>query len=204
MEKERKQTKLQSVLRVMLCFALILGMVSASAISADAATVTKVKRKQTYSGGFEYNTISGYTSSNKKVWSLKLKKVSATQVSQVNAKMRGNYLYVTWGRHFYRLNVQTGKVMVTKKKLFKYTPGGAAMYIDASGNLYIVGYLSRDLYKVSPKGKILWKKSLDNSLCWPYKIQQKGDNIQLTFEAEWSHRKAQFRMKDGEFVKYID
>ena len=140
----------------LLIIALTLIFACVPAAAASKAKVAKVVKKTTYSHNKEQCTILGKTSAGKVVWKYKCTKHTATELSGVSFTTDKKYVYLIDGRTFIKLNQQTGKKVLKKKNLFPEAQGSAVMCVDGSGNLYVTGFYSNTVYKVSPKAKLVW------------------------------------------------
>ena len=91
----------------------------------------------------------------------------------------------------------------------KISPAGHLCKFDKNDNLYVTGYYDNYVYKVSTKGKILWKTNTSKANnYWPYKISISGNQMTILYEmnnnddsSEKTH-KIVFNIKNGKILKY--
>ena len=99
-----------------------------------------------------------------------------------------------------------GKQLWTAKKV---SPAGHLCKFDKNDNLYVTGYYDNYVYKISTKGKILWKTNTSKANnYWPYKINISGNQMTILYEmnnnddsSEKTH-KIVFNIKNGKILKY--
>ena len=171
-------------------------------VSAQAkAKVTRVVLDKKYSNNYEICTLLGQTGDGKTVWKYKCGKNLATELTSVSFKQYGGYVYVIDGKKFLKLKLQTGKKAVVNKKAFGEGEYSATMYIDGKGNLYASGYYSDTIYKISPKGKCLWKTKVKDACCWPYKMECSGNRLTVLYEG-WGSPDVVLKTSNGKIIKY--
>lgn len=187
---------------VLILLACILGF-SVSVYAKD--TVAKVTSKRYSNSKTQYSVISGKTQAGKTVWKYTTSKFTATELDSASYKVRGSYVYLidhTANNMLYiKLNKQTGKVVCRKKFSSSYNMGGAAMYVDSSGNLYSMGYYNDWIAKFSSKGKLLWKKKINSKYYWPSKMTASNNKLTVYFDGYYNGRVI-LNMKTGKILSY--
>ena len=114
---------------------------------------TSYKRKK---NGNSYMVITGYTKKNKKVWSHTATSYTIAQAEAATYKKRKNKVYFFDRKKLKIYRLSNGK----KIRQIKIPIGaGHDCAFDSKNNMYLTGYLYDDIYKIDPRGKILWKSS---------------------------------------------
>lgn len=192
--------------RIAVCLLAAMCMVCMCVpVTAEAkAKVAKVDKTMKYKGDKERFTLFGVTGSGKKVWRYKCGWNLATELNSVSYKVSGDSVYVIDGRTFVRLSLQKGKALAKKKNFFpeEDAPYSAAMYIDKKGYLYATGYYGDRIYKISPKGKLVWEKTVRSDCAWPTEIKASGNKMTIYYEGAGSPDVV-INMKTGKIIKYI-
>lgn len=147
-----------------------------------------------------FHVLTGITEDGTKVWEYKTKKVVSTELESIAYKIVGNYVYVFEYGNFTKLKKDTGKVVVKKKnKVFKVA--GVTFNTDKNGNAYAQGYYSDVIFKVSPKGKVLWKKNMSKTgYYWAYKIKVGKKNIKVVYGGELGSGTITYNKKNGKII----
>ncbi|HIQ98061.1 MAG TPA: PQQ-binding-like beta-propeller repeat protein [Candidatus Limivivens merdigallinarum] len=190
--------RVKKVLAVLLMVSCLL--VSGITVSARAA-VTKVTDVNNYKNGKQSMVIYGKTRTGKNVWKYKSKSYTATELSAVSYKVWKNRVYIVEGKTLTILNKQTGKALLKRKRVFSQNMGSAVMYIDKGGNLYTTGYYGDVIYKISPKGKVLWKRTVSSSCYWPTKIRISGNRLVVYYDG-YRAPDAVLNKKSGKLINY--
>jgi hypothetical protein len=166
-KKEKMVGKLKPALIV--CLAIMLTVVMSMPLTAAASSkVVKVKVTRT-KGSVEQMVVKGLTRSNKVVWKYTSKKYAATELLRTKCIVRGTRVYIFDSTTLRILSKASGKRLYTTKHL---TMASHAVGFDKHSNIYVTGYYDTVLYKVSPKGKLLWKTNYDKTgKYWAYKIK---------------------------------
>lgn len=170
---------------LVLCLAVMLACVmSTPMIASAAAKAVKVKATRT-SGSTEQMTVKGLTKSNKVVWKYTTKKYSAVELNRTKCKVHGTKVYIFDGSSLRIVKKSTGaKVSVTKD----ITSAGHVVGFDASGNIYVTGYYDTVLYKIAPKGGMLWKSDYSNTgKEWAKKITATATTVTVTCDSSDSN-----------------
>lgn len=192
---EKKKSIFGSVVFLM---CVLLGAVPVSA----KTTVSKVTCTRVDKNGRQYFVMYGKTSTGKKVWKYTSKTYTSTELNALSYKTVGNKVYIIEGRMLPVLNKQTGKALLKKNPFFAKNKSGMVMYVDSAGNLYTTGYYERVIYKISPKGKVLWKKTVRSDCYWPYKMKISGNKLVVYYEGEGTHAAILYN-QTGKTYQYI-
>jgi len=170
---------------LIVCLAVMLAMVMLMPMTASAsAGVTKVKATRT-KGATEQMVVKGLTSSNKVVWKYTSEKYSATELTRTFCKVRGKKVYVFDGTTLRIISKATGKRLHTVKNL---TMAGHAVGFDKKGNIYVTGYYDTVLYKVSAKGRLVWKSDYQSTgKYWAYNVKATSSRVTVICDANESH-----------------
>ena len=66
--------------------------------------------------------------------------------------------------------------------------GGAVHLVDGDGSIYLIGYYTGLLTKISPDGVLLWQTGhSDENVYWPQEITADGDLVRVRFAENGSH-----------------
>jgi hypothetical protein len=170
---------------LIVCLAIMLAMAMSMPLTAAASSkVAKVKFSRT-KGDTEQMVVKGVTKSNRVVWKYTSKKYAATELLRTQCKVRGKKVYIFDGSTLRILSKATGKRLHTVKNL---TMAGHAIGFDTRSNIYVTGYYDTVLYKVSPKGKVLWKADYESTgKYWAYKIKATSSRVTVTCDANDSY-----------------
>ena len=187
---------------------LMLLLIIAMAIPAQAAkrTATTVTSKTSYKNFKEYMTVQGRDSKKKTVWRYVTKKYPATELRFTKCVVRKDMVYIFEKSKVTALRKKDGKRLWSRSKI---SVAGHILGFDKSNNLYVTGYYDKYIYKVSSKGKILWKADTDKTgNYWPYKVTVSGNNVTVWYEKNsrnvYSKKKHKviLNVKNGRIVKY--
>lgn len=180
---------------------LTLGLACMPAAAASKEKAAKISKTATYRNNKEQCTIWGKTAAGKVVWKYKCTKRRAAELSGVSFITYKNYVYLIDGRTFIKLNKQNGKKLLTKKNLFPEIQGSAAMCVDKNGNLYVTGFYSDTIYKISPKGKMIWSRRVKNECYWPSKIKYSKNKLTVCYDGNNSPDVV-INANSGRIIKY--
>ena len=187
---------------------LMLLLIIAMAIPAQAAkrTATTVTSKTSYKNFKEYMTVQGRDSKKKTVWKYVTKKYPATELRYTKCVVRKDVVYIFEKSKVTALRKKDGKRLWSRSKI---SVAGHILGFDKSNNLYVTGYYDKYIYKVSSKGKILWKANTDKTgNYWPYKVTVSGNNVTVWYEMNsrnvYSKKKHKviLNVKNGRILKY--
>lgn len=194
---------MKSLKKVVVILVVMMNLVSSCmpAAAASKEKVANVTKKTTYSNRKEQCTIVGKSAAGKTIWKYKCAKHPAAELSGVSFTTYKNYVYLLDGRAFVKLDKQTGKKLLKKKNLFPETQGSAVTCVDNQGNLYLTGYYSNTVYKVSPEGKLVWSRKVKSSCYWPSKIKYSKNKLTVSYDSNGSP-KAVINAKNGKLIKY--
>ena len=178
--KLKKRTWIMAMFAIM--GAIFLMFPSKLSVRAATPKVVKVEMKVFYydSQYKECYKLYGKTKSGKTVWTYKTKKYNSTEISYISWKKWKNQVVIFENGYLIKLNLQNGKrILKTKKPL---DDGGYQCFcIDRKGNIYVQGWYGGNVYKISPKGKVIWKKDVSKKyeLLWPEKITIKNGKVKV-------------------------
>ena len=174
---------------------------------AEAKTV-KISIRHSMAGKKQYSVITAKTSSGKVVWKYKTKKYAATELDATTMRVKGNRVYAFENGKMLVFNKKTGKKLVNKKHVLKGYQ--VDFIVDSSGNCYAQPYYMDLVYKVSAKGKILWKRNMSKTkLSCPGKMKIKKDAVRFYYDSESPEpyedvirKYIDFDKKTGKILKY--
>lgn len=152
-------------------------------------------------------TIKGLDSKKKVVWKYVTNKHAATELDSTYCIRRKNKnkVYVFDGRKVVLLRKTDGKKLWTTKA----SPAGHIYKFDSKENLYVTGCYDDNVYKISAKGKRVWKTNVSETKnYWPEKIKKSGNNVTITYKANEkdaegkNKHKVVFDAKTGKIIKH--
>lgn len=151
--------------------------------SVKAASVSKISVSTKQKGGKAYYIIRAKNRAGKVVWKYKTKRYDLTELLPVTMKTKGNRVYVFEDGRMLVFHKQNGKRLLRTKKILK---GWQAVFIvDSSGNCYVQAYYLDDVYKISPQGKVLWKRKIvKTKLYWPGKMEIRKNTVRVYYDGE--------------------
>lgn len=131
-------------------------------VQAAKPKVTKVKMKEFYNNdtGKAYYKFYGKTKKGKTAWVYKTKRYDAFHLSAVSWKVHKNTVVIFETGKLVKLNKQTGKCTFKAKKPFVEEGYGLVIGFDNKDCMYVHSFFHSEVYKLSPKGKVLWKKDI--------------------------------------------
>lgn len=165
---------------VVLC--LSLGLFFGGGHAEAAGKAVKVKSSIQYTKNSKVKmTVKGVDKKGKIVWTYKTKSKMATELSPVMCKTKGSRVYIFEGAKVRVVKKSTGKKLWVSKKI---SPAGHVIAIDSKYNLYVTGYYDTVIYKVSSKGKTVWKSDISKTQnYWPTKIKLTKNKVKITYDA---------------------
>lgn len=143
--------------------------------------VTSVRYKKYIRGQYrESCTVRGLNKSGQTVWKYTTPLFPETELNNTKCITKETRVYVFEGSTLKVLNKATGKKLWSLKNI----PTGEPLTIfDNNGNLYTIGYYQNVMYKISAKGKVIWKTSLKNTKnSGPYQLKCKNNKIYIYYE----------------------
>ena len=200
MKKKSRKSLLTVLLFVMLSVIMTLPV---QAAKRSASTVTA---KTAYKNSREFMTVQGLESNKKVVWKYVTKKYPATELRRTKCVVRKDKVYIFESSKVVALRKKDGKKLWTANKI---SPAGHVYGFDKNNNLYVTGYYDNYIYKVSAKGKVLWKASITSTgNYWPYKITASGNKLTVSYEmnskdySSQAKHKVVLNTKNGKLIKY--
>ena len=194
--------------KTLLLMMLFLALAALMTIPVQAAkrTATTVTAKTSYKNQKEFMTVQGLDKNKKVVWKYITKKFPATELRRTKYVVRKDKVYVFQSSKVIAFRKKDGKRLWTASKI---SPAGHICGFDKNNNLYVTGYYDDYIYKVSAKGKILWKANISKTgNYWPYKISVSGNRVTIRYEMnskDYSYQKKHKAILDkgnGRLVKY--
>lgn len=195
---------------VVMSLILVAALYFTGAEKAEAKTakVTKVSIKNNMSGDKQYSVIIAKNGSGKTVWKYKTKKYDVTELTATTMQTKGNRVYAFENGKMLVFDKQTGKKIVNTKQILEGYQVKFA--VDSSGACYAQPYYMDLVYKVSAKGRILWKRDIKKTkLGWPGKIKIKKDAVRFYYDIESPEpyeditgKYIDFDKKTGKMLKY--
>lgn len=199
-----KKKSRKSLLTVLLF--VLLSVVMTLPVQASKRTASTVSSKTTYKNSKEFMTVRGLDSKKRAVWKYVTKKYPATELSSTKCVVRKDKIYIFENSKIVALRKKDGKKLWTANKI---SPAGHVYRFDKNNNLYVTGYYDNFIYKVSAKGKVLWKANISSTgNYWPYKITVSGNKLTILYEmnskdySSQTKHKVVLNTKNGKLVKY--
>ena len=198
--------KIRQILLTLLLFVFSILIISIPTQAAKPAATT-VKSKTSYANSKESMTVRGLDAKKKAVWKYVTKKYTATELPRTKCIVRKDKVYVFESSKIVVLRKKDGKQVMDCKK--NQVLQDTFANLTKNDNLYVTGYYDNYVYKVSTKGKILWKTNASKANnYWPYKISISGNQMTILYEmndnddsSEKTH-KIVFNIKNGKILKY--
>ena len=194
----------KNVVTVMLI--LLLAMVMTFPVQAAKSTAKTVTAKIYRSSSKEYMTVQGLDSKKKVVWKYVTGRYPATELRKTKCVIRKDKVYVFEGSRITVFRKKDGKRVWTVSGT---SPAGYVIQFDKSNNLYVTGFYEDIIYKVSGRGKILWKKNIKKTRnYWPYKIVISGSKAEVRYQMNEKDpfnkkkHKVVLNTKNGRLIKY--
>lgn len=189
------------MLFILICI-IIVGADSTS-VFAKTNKVVKVKIEGKYGNYKQWHIISGVDKSGKTIWKYRTKKYVATELDATTCKVYKNSVIIFENGKFRKLDKQTGKVIIKGKKTI--IPAYSITFTcDKNGNIYAAGYYDNSVYKISPKGKVLWKTNVQKTeKYWPYKLKFSNGKLKVWYDGSLSPGYIIFKGKNGKIIKNV-
>ena len=180
--------------------------------AAGKRKAVKVVYKREVKNNKEFMTVKGLDSKKKVVWKYTTKKHTKADLEATYCVRRKNKnkVYIFDGRKIILKRKSDGKTLWTAKA----SPGGHVYKFDKKENLYVTGYFDDNVYKISAKGKRVWKTNVSKTgNYWPYssqkeKIRISGDKLIIPYDNNekdtdsGKKHKVIFSTKTGEILEY--
>lgn len=172
-------------------------------IQAAKKRAVKVKYKTYIENGlYERMLVKGLNSKNEVVWKYRTPKFVATELDATKCVQRKkqNRVYVFEDDRVVVFRLSDGKKLWTAE----VSRRGHVYNFDEQNNLYVTGYYDQTVYKISPNGKQIWKKSLwGTDYYWAEKILIRKKNIVILYDNGAFTGKVFFNRKTGKVQKVI-
>ncbi len=199
--KKRKLKTLLTLLFVVLTLTMMTAPVQAAQKKAVKITTDK---KRTTGNKKEYWIIKGLDSKNKVVWRYKTKKFGLMQCTFLGCTRNKDKVYILENHKLTVRRLKDGKILWSLSNLIPY---GHVFSFDKSGNFYLTGAMEDDVYKISPKGKILWKSNVAKTRnYWPCKFSFSQNKVTVFYsgdmDANYHFHHVIFSIKTGRILKY--
>lgn len=179
-EKEDMK-KIKKIFAMMLLIVMAVTTVPVPAQAAGKQKAVKVIYKREYKNDKEFMTVKGLNSKKKVVWKYTTKKHTATELDQTGCVRRNskNKVYIFDGRKIVLKRKTDGKTLWTATA----SPAGHIYKFDKKENLYITGFYDTNVYKISAKGKRIWRTNMSKTgNYWPYKIIASDEKVTVLYE----------------------
>lgn len=192
-----------SIVAIILLFLVTVPQKSVQAADNNACRVT-ISRKEI--GGIKQKaTIYGKNKSGKIIWKYNTSVQTLTELDKFEVFVNGKYAYIFDYTTLIKVRIRDGKKIWKAKKVI---PAQRAICFDSKGNIYMSGFYDTRVYKVSSKGKIVWKTNFKKtSLFWPYKMKYNKGVIKVYCDAslkdESIHHFLYINASNGKIKKYI-
>lgn len=173
------------------------------AADKNACKVT-ISRKE-IKGGNEKAVIYGKNKSGKVIWKYKTSVRPSTELDKFEVFVNKKYAYIFDYTTLIKVRIKDGKKMWRVKKII---PDGRTVCFDSKENIYMSGFYDSRVYKVSSKGKIVWKTNFEKtSLFWPYKMKYNKGTIKIYCDASLKddsrYHFLYINASNGKIKKYI-
>ena len=187
-----------------LFFVCILVVTVGLTVPTQAAKnrAVKVKYKIYIENSKEIMVVKGLNSKNEVVWKYRTPKLVAGELGATKCVQRKkqNRVYVFEGKKVVVFRLSDGKKLWTARG----SECGYVYNFDEQNNLYVTGYYDQTVYKISPNGKQIWKKSLwGTDYYWAVKILIRKKNIIILYSNGNFDGKVFFSRKTGKIQKVI-
>lgn len=187
-----------------LFFVCILVVTVGLTVPTQAAKnrAVKVKYKIYIENSKEIMVVKGLNSKNEVVWKYRTPKLVAGELGATKCVQRKkqNRVYVFEGKKVVVFRLSDGKKLWTARG----SECGYVYNFDEQNNLYVTGYYDQTVYKISPNGKQIWKKSLwGTDYYWAEKILIRKKNIIILYGNDNFDGKVFFSRKTGKIQKVI-
>lgn len=187
-----------------LFFVCILVVTVGLTVPTQAAKnrAVKVKYKIYIENSKEIMVVKGLNSKNEVIWKYRTPKLVAGELGATKCVQRKkqNRVYVFEGKKVVVFRLSDGKKLWTARG----SECGYVYNFDEQNNLYVTGYYDQTVYKISPNGKQIWKKSLwGTDYYWAVKILIRKKNIIILYSNGNFDGKVFFSRKTGKIQKVI-
>lgn len=187
-----------------LFFVCILVVTVGLTVPTQAAKnrAVKVKYKVYFENCKEIMLVKGLNSKNEVVWKYRTPKLIASELDATKCVQRKkqNRVYVFEYNRVVVFRLSDGKKLWTAE----VSGSGHVYNFDEQNNLYETSYYDQTVYKISPNGKQIWKKSLQGTdYYWAVKILIRKNNIIILYSNGNFDGKVFFSRKTGKIQKVI-
>ena len=192
-----------SIVAIILLFLVAIPQKSVQAADNNACRVT-ISRKE-LRGIRQKATICGKNKLGKVIWKYNTSVRMLTELDEFEVFVNGKYAYIFDYTTLIKVRIRDGKKIWKTKKII---PAQRTVCFDSKGNIYMSGFYDNRVYKVSSKGKIVWKTNFKKtSLFWPYKMKYNKGTIKVYCDAslkdESIHHFLYINASNGKIKKYI-
>lgn len=147
----------------------------------------------------EHEVITATNKKGKVLWKYKCALHPSTQYSSTRMCVKKNKVYIMDGDVLIIKKKNSGKTL--KKIQLDYCYGNGDIIVDNKGNVYGLSADGADVFKCSPKGRILWfNQDLDGG--GGYKLRLKKGRVQVYIEY-CNFDYAVLDKKTGELITYV-
>ena len=191
-----------SIVTIIILLLVAVPQKSVQAANNNACKVT-ISRKE--NKGMERAIIYGKNKAGKVIWKYKTSTQPMGDIDKIEYFVNGKYAYIFDYTTLIKVSIKDGKKIWKVKKVI---PDGRKVCFDSKESIYICGYYDTKVYKVSSKGKIVWKTNFKKtSLFWPYKMKYNKGTIKVYCDAslkdESIHHFLYINASNGKIKKYI-
>lgn len=146
----------------------------------------------------EHEVITATNKEGKVLWKYKCALHPSTQYSSTRMCVKKNKVYIMDGNLLTIKKKNSGK---TLKRMQLECYGNGAITVDKKGNIYTLAADGGDVFKFSPKGRILWyNQDLDGG--GGYKLKLKKGRVQVYYDY-CNFDYAVLDNKTGELITYV-
>lgn len=182
---------------------MLIRPVNVEAANKDACKVT-ISYKE-IGMGKQKATIYGKNKTGKVIWKYKTTTQILADIDKFEFFVNGKYVYIFDYTTLVKVRKKDGKILWKTKKVL---PDGRSVCFDKKGNIYMCEYYGTRMYKVSSKGKILWKINFGKTgLYFPYKMKYNKGTVKVYCDAsseDYSiHHFLYVNAVNGKIKKYI-
>lgn len=199
--------KIKKIFVMMMLIVMAATTLTLPTQAAGKRKVVKVVYKREYKNNKEFMTVKGLDSKKKVVWKYTTKKHIATELDSTYCVRRKNKnkVYIFDGRKIILKRKSDGKTLWTAKA----SPAGHVYKFDKKENLYVTGYYDDNIYKISAKGKRVWRSNVSKTKnFWPNKISASEEKVTVLYDRNekdtdyGKKHKVIFSTKSGKILKY--
>lgn len=190
---------------VAIIFMLLLAGIPQKNVQAADKNACKVTISRKENKGMERAIIYGKNKAGKVIWKYRTSTQPIGDLDKIEYFINGKYVYIFDYSTLIKVRKKDGKRMWRVKKVI---PDGRTVCFDSKGNIYICGYYDIKIYKVSSKGKIVWKTNFEKtSLFWPHKMKYNKGTIKIycggSLKDYSIHHFLYINASNGKIKKYI-